>query len=156
MTPFLGPTPCLGVHTGAVWEMKSIPCSVWERGVNGTDQEQCAVWAMTQVNSAAWPLEPSSFNARRGESGIRDPRIRDDLCPHHEPVVLQGPSLCTKSSSQTHVPQPCPRNTPCFPSWEICLLSRLPIQSKSIVLPKMPFPPELPTQLQVPTIWALM
>lgn len=79
-----------------------------------------------------------------GVSAIRDPRIRDDLCPCCEPVVLQGLSLCTKPSSQTHFPHPCPRNTTCFLSREVCL----PYNPKALSGPGCPFPPELPTQLQ--------
>lgn len=60
--------------------------------------------------------------------------------PHHEPVVLQGPSLCTNSSPCVHVPQSCPRNTIRFQSREICLLPSLPIQPKAMVQPKTPLP----------------
>lgn len=60
--------------------------------------------------------------------------------PHHEPVVLQGPSLCTNSSPCTHVPQPRPRNTTCFQSREICLLPSLPIQPKAMVQPRTSLP----------------
>lgn len=139
-----------GVHTGmaassqaAVWEMnpEAHACSIWDRGMNSTDQQQSAVRDNTDEGSIRASGAQLLQCQVGGVSDFRDPRIRDDLCPRHETVVLQGPSLCTKPFSQTHVlPQPCLRNTTCFPSTEVYLLTSLPIPPQSIVRPRMPLP----------------